>query len=154
MRLTVTRLAIAVTLLLLAASLSAEAQPAKAPRIGLLGLGSAEPSPSFEALRQGLRERGWVEGQSFTFEDRSAVDHYNRLPDVAAELVRLNVDVIVAYGTTAALAARSATRTTPIVTVAGSDPVETGLAASLARPGGNVTGLTNSGRDLVAKRLE
>ncbi len=154
MKLQDTRLGIAVALLLLTAPLAAEAQPVKVPRVGLLGLGSAARSPFFEALRQGLRERGWVEGQNITFEDRSTVDHYNRLPDVAAELVRLNVEVIVTVGTTATKAVRKATGIIPIVTVAASDPVETGLAASLARPGGNVTGLTTSGRDLVAKRLE
>src|SRR6266852_1227478 len=138
----------------LAAPLAAEAQPAKLPRVGLFGLGSAESSPLFEALRQGLRERGWVEGQNIAFEDRTTVGHYSRLPDVAAELVRLRVDVIVTLGTTPALAARKATGTIPIVTTAGSDPVEMGLAASLARPGGNVTGLTNSGRELVGKRIE
>ena len=139
---------------LLAAPRAAEAQQAKAPRVGLLGLGSAESSPLFEALRQGLRERGWVEGQNITFEDRTTVGHYSRLLDVAAELVRLKVDVIVAWGTTTALAARKATRTIPIVTAAGNDPVEIGLAASLARPGGNVTGLTTSGRELIGKRIE
>jgi putative ABC transport system substrate-binding protein len=154
MRLTITRLAFAVTLLLLAAPLSAEAQPVKAPRVGLLGLGSAEASPFFEALRQGLRERGWVEGQNITFEDRSTVDHFNRLPDVAAELVRLKVNVIATRGTSATLAARKVTGTIPIVMVAGNDPVQTGLAASLARPGGNVTGLTTSSRESVGKRLE
>jgi putative ABC transport system substrate-binding protein len=154
MKLQDTRLGIVIILLLLVAPLAAEAQPMKVPRVGLLGLGSGERSPFFEALRQGLRERGWVEGQNITFEDRSRVDHYNRLPDVAAELVRLNVDVIVTAGTTATQAARKATGIIPIVTVVASDPVETGLAASLARPGGNVTGLTNSGRDLIAKRLE
>ena len=140
---------------LLAAPLAVEAQPAaKVPRVGLLGLGSAESSPLFEALRQGLRERGWVEGHNIAFEDRTTVGHYSRLPDVAAELVRLRVDVIVTLGTTPALAARKAAGTIPIVTTAGSDPVEMGLATSLARPGGNVTGLTSSGRELVGKRIE
>jgi putative ABC transport system substrate-binding protein len=139
---------------LLAAPRAAEAQQAKAPRVGLLGLGSAESSPLFEALRQGLRERGWVAGQNITFEDRTTVGSNSRLPDVAAELVRLRVDVIVTWGTTTALAARKATRTIPIVTAAGNDPVEMGLAASLARPGGNVTGLTTSGRELIGKRIE
>ncbi len=138
---------------LLAAPPAAEGQQAKAPRVGLLGPGSAESSPLFEALRQGLRERGWVEGQNITFEDRTTVGHYDRLPDVAAELVRLRVDVIVAWGTTTALAARKATRTIPIVTVAG-NLVEMGLAASLARPGGNVIGLTSSGRELIGKRIQ
>ncbi len=139
---------------ILAAPFAAEAQSAKAPRVGLLGLGSAESSPFFGVLRQNLRERGWVEGQNIAFEDRTTVGDYSRLPDVAAELVRLKVDVIVAWGTTTALAARKATGTIPIVTIAGSDPVEAGLAASLARPGGNVTGLTSSGRELVGKRIE
>ncbi len=154
MSLAITRLAFVVTVLLLAAPLSAEAESVKAPRVGLLGLGSAEASPFFEALRQGLRERGWVEAQNITFEERSTVDHYNRLPAVADELVRLKVDVIVTRGTSATLAARKATGTTPIVMVAGADPIEMGLAASLARPGGNVTGLTTSARELVGKRLE
>ena len=139
---------------LLATPLAAEGQSVKASRVGLLGLGSAEASPFFEALRQGLRERAWVEGQNITFEDRSTVDHYSRLPDVAAELVRLKVDVIVTRGTSATLAARKVTGTTPIVMVGGADPVQTGLAASLARPGWNVTGLTTSARELVGKRLE
>src|SRR5713101_7521393 len=141
---------------LLATPLAAEAQKAgKVPRVGLLGLGSAESSsPFFEALRQGLRERGWVEGQNIAFEDRTTVRQYSRLPDVAAELVRLKVDVIVTWGTTPALAASKATGTIPIVTTTGSDPVEMGLATSLARPGGNVTGLTSSGRELVGKRIE
>ena len=138
---------------LLAAPRAAQAQPVKVPRVGLLGLGSAESSPLFEALRQGLRERGWVAGQNITFEDRTTVGSNSRLPDVAAELVRLRVDVIVAWGTTTALAASKATRTIPIVT-AGSEPVGTGLAASLGRPGGNVTGLTTSGRELIGKRIE
>jgi putative ABC transport system substrate-binding protein len=109
----------ALGLSVLAAPLAAEAQPGKAPRVGLLGLGSAESSPLFEALRQGLRERGWVEGQNIAFEDRTHVDHHSRLPDVAAELVRLKVDVIVTWGTSTALAANKATRTIPIVTAAG-----------------------------------
>src|SRR6266852_2928016 len=138
----------------LAAPLAAEAQPAKLPRVGLFGLGSAESSPFFEALHQGLRERGWVEGQNIAFEDRTTVRQYSRLPDVAAELVRLKVDAIVTWGTTPALAASKATGTIPIVTSSGSDPVEMGLAASLARPGGNVTGLTTSGRELIGKRIE
>ncbi len=153
-RLAVTRLAIALTLLLLAAPLAAEAQSAKVPRVGLLGLGSPGSASLFESLRQGLRERGWVEGQNIAFEDRTTVGQYTRLPDVAAELVRLKVDTIVTWGTTAALAARKATGTIPIVTTTGGDPIETGLAASLARPGGNVTGLTTSGSELIGKRIE
>jgi putative ABC transport system substrate-binding protein len=119
-----------------------------------LGIGSAEQSPFFEAFRQGLRERGWIEGQNILFEDRSSVEDYRRLPKVAEELVRLKVDVIVTTATTAALAARKATGTIPIVTMVGSDPVQSGLVASLARPGGNVTGVANLGRELMGKRLE
>jgi putative ABC transport system substrate-binding protein len=145
---------VALALSLFATPLAVEAQPAKAPRVGLLGLGLPESSSLFEALRQDLRERGWVEGQNISFENRTTVGHYSRLPDVAAELVRLKVDIIVTWGTTAALAARKATGTIPIVTTAGSDPIETWLAASLARPGGNVTGLTTSGRELIGKRIE
>jgi ABC-type uncharacterized transport system substrate-binding protein len=130
----------ALTLTLLAPPV-ADSQSAKVARVGLLGLGSAETSPHFEALRQGLREHGYVEGQNLVVEDRSTVDTYTRLPDVAAELVRLKVDVIVTNGATAAQAVRKAMATLPVVMVTASDPVETGLAASLARPGGSVTGL-------------
>jgi putative ABC transport system substrate-binding protein len=137
----------------LAAPLAAEGQQAKAQRVGLFGLGSTESSSLFDALRQGLRERGWVEGQNVIFEDRTTVDNYSRLPDVSAELVRLKVDLIVTWGATPALAAKKATGTIPIATATGSDPVEAGLAASLARPGGNVTGLTTSGPELIGKRI-
>ncbi len=103
----------------------AGAQPAKVPRVGLLGVGSAEASPLFEAFRQNLRELGYVEGQSIAFDDRTKVEQYSRLADVAAELVRLKVDLIMAYGTTATHATRKATRTIPIVMVDGADPVST-----------------------------
>ena len=152
MRFAVARFATAVTLLFLAAPLVVAAQSTKTPRVGLLGLGSAESSPLFDALRQSLRERGWVEGQSIAFENRTKVGHYSRLDDGAVELVRLKVDVIVAWGTTAAMAAKKATGTIPIVMTSGS-PVETGLVASLARPGGNVTCVTDSSV-LVSKRIQ
>ena len=151
---TVSRLVVAAALLILVTPAVARAQPAQVRRVGLLGVGAAESSPFFDALRQGLRERGWVDGQTIAFEDRTAVGQYARLPEVAAELVRLKVDVIVTYGTTAARAARKATGTIPIVTSVGTDPVESGLAASLVRPGGNVTGITSMGRELVGKRIE
>jgi len=138
----------------LATPLAAEAQQTKLSRIGLLGIGSAEQSPFFEAFRQELRERGWVEGQNIVFEDRSRVEGYKRLPEGAADLVRLKVDVIVTTNTTGAIAVKKATATIPIVTVMGVDPVQTGLAASLARPGGNVTGVAHLGRELIGKRLE
>ena len=153
MKCAIARSTIAVVLLLLSPPLAA-AQSAKMPRVGLLGLGSTESSPGFEALRQGLREQGWVEGQSITFEDRTAVGHYSQMEGVAAELVRLDVDIIVTSSTTTAPAAKKATKTVPIVTIAGNDPLEVGLAASMARPGGNVTGLTTSRREVFAKRIQ
>jgi putative ABC transport system substrate-binding protein len=140
--------------MLLAVPLAAEAQQTKVSRIGLLGIGSAEESPFFEAFRQGMRERGWVESQNIVFEDRSRVDGYKRLPEIAAELVRLKVDVIVTSNTTGAIAAKKATGSIPIVAMMGTDPIQTGLAASLARPGANVTGVANLGRELMGKRLE
>jgi len=139
----------------LATPLAAEAQqPGKVARIGYLAQGSAPSGPIFEAFRQGLRELGYVEGQNIVIEYRWAADRLERLPDLAAELVSLKVDVIVAGGTLAPLAAKQATRTIPIVLAAAGDPVGTGLVASLAKPGGNVTGLSNLSRDLTAKRLQ
>src|SRR5262249_46690344 len=108
----------------------------------------------FDTFRQSLRELGYVEGQNIAFEDRSRLDQYSRVSDVAAELVRLKVDLIVAQGTTIAQAARKATGTIPIVTVAGGDLGEAGLAASLAHPGGNVTGFVTSSQELIGKTAE
>jgi len=142
---------------LLAAPLAAAAQPArKVHRIGYIA-GTAAPAAAHlvEAFRQGLRDLGYVEGENIVIEYRWAEGRYERLPALAAELVRLKVDVIFAVITVAALAAKSATRTIPIVTAAASDPVEQGLVASLARPGGNVTGLTSTvGPEIAGKRLE
>ena len=138
---------------ILTGPLAAGAQQTRVLRIGLLGVGSAEQSPFFGAFRQDLRERGWVEGRNITVDDRSTVDQYTRLPDAAAELVRLKVDVIVTNNTTAAMAAKKVTGTIPIVTIAGNDPVQSGLVSSLGRPGGNVTGVASLGRELVGKRL-
>jgi putative ABC transport system substrate-binding protein len=140
-----------VILTLLATPLAAEAQ-GTVPRIGLLDNGSfASRAPLWEAFRQGMRELGYVEGRTVIFEPRSADGQYERLPALAAELVRLKVDVIVATGT-AAHAAKQATATIPIVTTSG-DPLATGLVASLARPAGNVTGLTTQTAELSAKRV-
>ena len=138
----------------LAAPLAVEAQPAgKVPRIGYLSSGSATVNP--EAFRQGLRELGWVEGQNMAIDYRFAEDRFDRLPDLAAELVRLKVDVIVAGPTQPAVVPKNATRTIPIVMVSAADPVELGLIASLARPGGNVTGLSFSvNPELFGKGLE
>jgi ABC-type uncharacterized transport system substrate-binding protein len=136
--------------------LAAWAQPpAQAPRIGLLS--SFRPSDSarwHEAFRQGLRDLGWVEGKNISIEYRIAEGRIERLSDLATDLVRLKVDVILASTTPESLAAKRATRTIPIVMASVGDPIATGLVESLARPGGNITGLSQMGPDLVGKRLE
>jgi putative ABC transport system substrate-binding protein len=146
-------LAAAVVLDLLAAPLAAPAQPppGKIARIGFLG-----DVPSFidDAFRQGLRELGYVEGQNIAIEHRAPGFKYERLPGLAAELVRLKVDVIVAASPPATEAARQATTTIPIVFTVSGDPVAEGFVASLARPGGNLTGLATMGGELVGKQLE
>jgi putative ABC transport system substrate-binding protein len=142
---------------LLAASRVAHAQPAgKVHRIGYLGAGSSTSNPHLPgAFRQGLRELGWIEGQNIVIEYRFAEGRLDRLPDLAAEVVRLKVDIITASPTPAALAAKNATGTIPIVFTSVPDPVGLGLVASLARPGGNVTGLTYSvGFNIFGKDLE
>jgi len=123
--------------------------------IGFLGLGSLEGQAEFvAAFRSGLTESGFVEGRNVTFEFRWAQNDITRLPELAAELVRRRVDIIVVPSATpAALAAKAATATIPIVFHTGADPVQSGLVASLNRPGGNVTGVTNLGPQAVAKRL-
>jgi putative ABC transport system substrate-binding protein len=143
---------------LLTAPLAAYAQqPAKPPRIGFLVIGSLD-SPETRAIlndfRQGLRERGYVEGQNLVIEYRAADGKIERLPALATELVRLNVHLIVAANTPMARAAQQATSTIPIIAAVMGDPVGDGLVASLARPGGNITGLTFLGPELVPKRLE
>jgi putative tryptophan/tyrosine transport system substrate-binding protein len=158
-RLAVLRPATAVVLLLFSASLgTAAAQPAaKVPRVGYLSPGSSsDPARQrrFEAFRQGLRELGYVEGQNIAIESRWAEGQYDRYSALAADLVRLKVDVIVAVGGRATQDAQQATRTIPIVMSVVIDPVGSGLVASLARPGGNVTGLTIMASDLVGKQLE
>ena len=140
----------------LAAPLAAEAQQAaKIARIGYLAANLAASPHLREAFRQGLRDLGYVEGRNVVIEYRDAEGKLERLPALAAELVALKVDVIVAAGgTPAALAAKQATRTLPIVFAAAADPVGSGLVTSLARPGGNVTGLSTLAPELVGKRLE
>jgi putative ABC transport system substrate-binding protein len=137
--------AVAFALCLLTAA-SVLAQPAsKVYRIGYIGTGTISgpgDARTVDAFRQGLRELGWIEGQNITIEYRYAGGRVDRLPGLAEELVRLNVDLIAASPTPAALAARNATRTIPIVGMSLTEPVEIGLVASLARPGGNVTGVT------------
>jgi putative ABC transport system substrate-binding protein len=140
---------------LLAAPLAAEAQPAgKGPRIGILWAYSPSVVLLFaDAFRQGLRGLGYVEGQNIALEERWAEGRFDRLPSLAAELVRLNVDIIVTASTPAVQAAQQATRTIPIVMTLVTDPVESGVVASLARPGGNVTGLSLMHPELSGKRL-
>jgi putative ABC transport system substrate-binding protein len=146
---------ILVAVVLLAVGVIAQAQqPKKVPRIGFL----AAPSQSFfsaraEGFRQGLRDLGYIEGKNILIEYRYAEGNQGRLPDLAAELVSLKVDVIVASGA-GGLAAKNATQTIPIVFASVPDPVATGLVDSLARPGGNVTGLSNLAPELSGKRLE
>ena len=147
---------VALCSLLLALSVSAEAQQqAKVPKIGHLGARStATPGRGSDLFRRELRELGYVEGKSITFERRSADDRLDRLPALADELVRLKVDVLVTSSTIGALAAKNVTRTIPIVFYTVTDPVAAGLVDSLARPGGNITGITDIGAVLVGKRLE
>ena len=138
--------------------LSVNAQPsAKIPRIGLMVTGSLqspEARVQLDAFRQGLRQLGYTEGRNIAIEYRGADGRIERFPNLAAELVRLEVDLIFAANTRAALAARQATSTIPIVSAVMGDPVEDGLVASLAQPGGNVTGLTFLAPELTAKRMQ
>jgi putative ABC transport system substrate-binding protein len=136
----------------------AEAQQSgKAYRIGFLASGPdpSQPASPFAAFRQGLRELGYMEGQNILLEIRYAKGAHERLPSLAADLVKLKVDIIVASGLSAVRATKNATQTIPIVMVGAMDPVAFELVASLARPGGNITGLSDSaGRELEGKRLE
>lgn len=130
-------------------------QPGKVYRIGTLeNSSSAGRTHVWEAFRQGLRELGYVEGKNVALEQRWAEGKRDRLPALAAELVRLKVDAIVTAATSPALAVKKATSTIPIVLASQSDPVGTGLVVSLARPGGNVTGLSSMNLELGGKRLE
>jgi ABC-type uncharacterized transport system substrate-binding protein len=141
---------------LVAAPLAAEAQQvARVARIGFLGSASASGSASsVAALRSGLRDLGYLGNKDIVIEFRWAEGRYERLAELATELVRLNVDVLVTYGTPGVRAAKRATTTIPIVMAASADAVATGLVGSLARPDGNVTGLTIFGPEITAKRLE
>ena len=130
-------------------------QAGNMPRIGFLASGSAETDAAFaHAFREGLRERGWVDGQNIAIEYRWALGALDRLPQLAAELVRLPVAVMFATNTPAVVAVKQTGTTLPVVFAAVSEPIEIGAVASLARPGGNFTGLTTSGRELMPKRLE
>ena len=145
----------AFALAVLAAPLAVDAQrPGTGYRIGWIGNDPPDASVGFGAFRQRLGEVGWVEGRNVVIEHRHSAGRSERLPALAAELVRLHVDLIVASAAPATHAAKQATATIPIVGVAMSDPVGQGLAASLVRPGGNVTGLASLFPELAAKRLE
>ena len=141
---------------LLSAPLAAEAQqPGKVYRIGVMQFSTASAAPHLlDAFREGLRELGWVEGKNIELEILEAEGKFDRLPAIAAELVRRKVDVIIASVRPLALAAKKATSTIPIVIVVTGDPVGAGLVDSLARPGGNITGLSIMPRELTAKGLQ
>ena len=143
---------IAVVLLAVAAIVEAQ-QPKKVPRIGYLFASSPSPSAG-EGFRQGLAELGYVEGKNIIIEYRFAEVRFDRLPALAAELVRLKVDVIVTGGPPSTRAAKEATVTIPIVMTQVGDPVGSGFVASLARPGGNITGLSSLAPELSGKQLE
>src|SRR5262245_5476312 len=141
---------------LLATQLAAETQqPGKVYRVGVLSLGQGLPARVEAAFLEGLRERGWVEGQTILLERRHAGGRADQLPELATELVRVKVDLIIASGASAVRAAKSATTAIPIVIAGAHDPVGLGLVASLAHPGSNVTGVSASaGREIEGKRLE
>src|SRR5256885_7851158 len=144
-------------LAILVASLATEAQqPTKVPRIGvLLPISDPERTRNLEAFRQGLRDLGYVEGQSIALEYRFADGKVERLPELAAELVRLKVDMLVVGGGARAVrAAKDATSTIPIVMISGGNALDEGLIASLAHPEGNITGTVGFQREIVQRRLE
>ena len=143
------------TLIVASLQLAQAQQPTKIHRIGLLDPSTASNSAvRLEAFWQEIRKLGWIEGTNITIESRFADEKNDRLPELAADLVRLKVDVIVGASTATVLAAKRATTTIPIVMTTSSDPVGAGLVASLARPGGNVTGLSGLAPELNTKRLE
>ena len=143
------------TVLLITVSVVDAQQHARVPKIGWVGFRSAsDRSPGREAFKEEFRVLGYLEGKNIVIERRSAEGKLDRLPGVVDELVRLKVDVIVAPSTPSALAAKNATKTIPIVFYDVSDPIAPGLVDSLARPGGNITGITDIGAVLVGKRLE
>src|SRR5260221_2064311 len=134
--------------------LAARAQQPKGPTIGVLVIGNISPEEFWREFRQGLRDLGYIEGQNIRFEFRSAEGQIDRLPELAAELVRLKVDVIVTWFTPTAVAAKQATREIPIVMAETGDPIGTGLVMSLPRPGGNVTGIASVTAELAGKSVQ
>jgi len=152
MKKTITVLILCAMLFALSFPASAAQHAAKIPRIGFLSPFSSSDTPH-QAFREGLRDLGWVEGKNITIEYRYANGSDSRLPDLVADLIRQKVDIIVTSVTTDTLAAKSATSTIPIVMAAG-DPLVTSIVASLARPGGNITGLSQMAPELSGKRLE
>jgi len=146
---------VTLTLSLLVAPLTVTAQQrSTVPRLGILTPAAEASTPLWEAFRQGLRDLSYVEGKNIALEYRFAAGQHERLPALAAELVHLQVDLLVTNGMPAAQAARDATKTIPIVMAASGDPVRLGIVASLARPGGNITGLSLMTQELEGKRLE
>ena len=141
---------------LLTAPLGAEAQqPGKVYRIGwMIGSSVSASAPLIDAFKQGMRELGWVEGKNIEYEIRAAEGKLERLPAIAADLLRLKIDLFLTPTTAATRAARNATTTIPIVMVIPSDPLGAGLVDSLARPGGNVTGLSGMGMEIGSKQLQ
>jgi putative ABC transport system substrate-binding protein len=151
----VDRFCLLITVLLITGLVEAQQPPKKIPRVGFLIASSASSQvPRLEAFKRGMRELGYVEGQNIIIEIRSGEGKAELLPKAATELVNLKVDVIVSGGTTSTRALKQATSTIPIVMTLEGDPVGDGLAASLARPGGNITGLSTMGPELSGKRLE
>src|SRR5258705_6352584 len=134
--------------------LAARAQQPKVPTIGALVIGNISPEEFWRGVRQGLRDLGYIEGQNIRFEFRSAEGQIDRLPELAAELVRLKIDIIGTWFTPTAVAAKQATREIPIVMAETGDPIGTGLVMSLPRPGGNVTGIASVTPDLAGKSVQ
>ncbi len=147
-------LLVAVTLTLPVAGVSAQPPGGKVSRLGLLETSLAQNARHIQAFRQGLRDLGYAEGRDFVIDVRSADGRPERFAELASELVRLKVDVILTRGTPAAVAAKRATATIPIVMMGSGDPVGAGLVAGLARPGGNITGLSAMVSELGGKRVE
>ena len=156
MRMNVMRLALGAVLFALSFSAQAQQPTGKVPRLGFLDSGSASDPRNIlgvEALRQGLRELGYVEGKNINIDFRYDEGKPGRLQELAEELVRLRVDILMGMDTSAAQAAKKATTSIPVIFTTGNNPIATGLVASLARPGGNVTGVTTNSPELVEKRL-